>query len=388
MTAPVPSDVEAAPVTAPAPAEAPAEIDFPLGWMLENAAAPLQYRSVTEVVQLPVADAAKFSQLPYAYPPALSLALRQMPDGTWGESMLTLPSGRGDPFQGVGTTHAVRRLREYGWERESPPLVLARRPLFRLLAADEDPAFLFELAGKSGGAGTAKLDIETIRYGRGLLREAAASALARMGYERDPRLRGAATRMLERVDAFLRLPNADKPFVRVGNKHVLPAEAAPPSIYYLDTLAHMPLFRSEHYDAMERLLVYLSQPTPRQEAAVLVGKRIVKEPHLVLGDALPHRTAADADLPWTLAWLELMARLEFLSRNDGWAKLFERLLDDRDALGVWRMPRRTVKMRSSNPYVWALFPLQDEQTGEARFADVTFRLGLIARLSGRPIRAI
>ncbi len=350
--------------------------------MLENAAPPLQFRAVTEVVEFSVADVRRFALLPYSYPPALSLALRQQADGTWSDAMLTLPGGRRDAFEGVGTTHAVRRLREYGWEREAPALVLARRSLFRLLAEDEDPAFLFELAGKG------KSDIEAVRYGRALLREAALSALARMGYERDPRLRGAATRMLDRVDAFLRSTNADKPFVRVGNKHVLPPDAAPPSIYFLDTLAHMPLFRSEHYDAMERLLAYLSGPTPRQEAAVVVGKRIVKEPHLVLGDALPHRTAADADLPWTLAWLEIMARLEFLQRNEGWAKLYERLLDDRDSMGVWRMPRRNVKVRSSNPYVWALFPLEESQEGEARFTDVTFRLGLIARLSGRPIRAI
>jgi hypothetical protein len=60
--------------------------------------------------------------------------------------MLEIPSGRSHGFEGVGTISAARRLLEYAWEKESPPLMRARRILFRLLAEDEDPAFLFELA--------------------------------------------------------------------------------------------------------------------------------------------------------------------------------------------------------------------------------------------------
>ncbi|HTD60804.1 MAG TPA: hypothetical protein VK679_09135, partial [Gemmatimonadaceae bacterium] len=82
----------------------------------------------------------------------------------------------------------MRRLVEYGWERESPPLAKVRRLLFRLLAEDEDPAFLFEFAGSPE-------EEEMARRGRAILREAAAAALAQAGYEGDPRLRGAARRI-------------------------------------------------------------------------------------------------------------------------------------------------------------------------------------------------
>ena len=124
--------------------------------------------------------------------------------------MLGIPSARAEKFEGVGAIHAFRRLLEYGWDRESPPLAHARRVLFRLLAEDEDPAYLYELAGK----GTP--DHDTVVRGRMLLREAAASVLAQAGYEGDPRLRGAARRIMERVGAFLKSPLAEKPFIRVA----------------------------------------------------------------------------------------------------------------------------------------------------------------------------
>ena len=252
--------------------------------------------------------------LPYTFRPALMLALQQRVDGTWNHTMLSLPSTRSDQFEGVGTINAVRRLLEYGWDKESPPLLHARRVLFRLVAEDNDPAFLYELAAKSS-------DEDLVRRGRLILREAAGAALAQAGYEDDPRLRGVARRVLERIVNFLRSPLAQKPWTRVGNQHVLAAEAAPPSMYALVMFAYMPLFRTEHFEAMDRLYHFLSQPLPRQEPLQMIGKRAVSQPHLVLGDRLPNRNAADEDVPSAITWLELMARLGFLRRNDNWLKL-------------------------------------------------------------------
>lgn len=365
----------------PAPLTPPVQdsLQFPINWLLDNAAAPIQFRATTEIARLPLRDPQQFGILPYTFRPALAIAFQQRPDGIWNGAMLSVPSSKAEYFQGIGTITAVRRLLEYGWERESPPLVQARRTLFRLLAEDEDPSYLFELAPR------ARAEPEVVRHGRALLREAAAAVLAQAGYEADPRLRGAAQRIVERVDGFLRSPLAAKPFVRAGNQHVLAPGVSPPSIFYLAMLAYMPHFRSEHYDVMERLFGYLTQGEPRQTPATLVGKKVIAEPHLVLGDPLPHRNAADADLPAALYWLELMARLGMLRRHEGWAKLFERFLDDRDAEGVWRSPKRNVVVRTSSPFVWPAFPLEPQFTGDALSADVTFRLGLIARLTGRQI---
>jgi hypothetical protein len=282
----------------------------------------------------------------------------------------------------MGTIPTFRRLLEYGWDRESPPLVRARRVLFRLLAEDDDSDQLYEFRAACGN------DPDLIHRARVILREAAAAALAHAGYEADPRLRGAARRIMGRVDSYLTSPLAEKPWIRVGNRQVLAAEASPPSIHLITMVAHMPLFRSENHSPIDRLKAHLSQPLPRQEAFQLVGKHIVAQPHLVLGDPLSNRNIADADVPFALTWLELMARLQFLRRNDGWMSLFDRFLDDRDRDFVWHPHRGTAKPRTTNPDVWAQFPLDEGAQGEDRWSDVTFRLGLIARLLGRPIEPV
>jgi hypothetical protein len=370
-------------VTAPATPLAPASpVEFPMTWLLEHASNAIRYRAITDVARLTGEIAREASVMAYAYPPALALAVAQSPDGIWNGSMLEVPSARADHFERVGTINAFRRLLEYGWDKDSPPLLRARRTLFRLLAEDNDPAYLFELAPRADEDG------DVTRRGRAVLREAAAAALAQAGYEGDPRLRGAASRILDRIDSFLRSPLAHKPWVRVGNKQVLAAEATPPSIYALAMLAHMPLFRNEHHVQLDRIFQYVSQPQPRQEALQLSGATVLAQPQLVLGDLLPNRNVADADVPFALAWLELMARLGFLRRNDVWSKLFDRFLDDRDRDLVWHPHKGLAMPRSSNPFVWPGFPLEQMTSGDERWTDVTFRLGLIARLSGRPLELI
>jgi hypothetical protein len=354
-------------------------VAFPLTWLLDHASAPIQHRAIIDVARVGVDG--RPASLPYTHKPALTLALQQRIDGTWNNAMLALPSKGSEKFEGIGTINAVRRLLEYGWEKDSPPIVHARRPLFRLLAEDNDPAFLYELAGKT-------LDDDTTRRGRAILREAAGAALAHAGYEEDPRLRGVAKRVLERITNFLRSPLGQKPWIRIGNQHVLANEAAPPSIYALTMFAHMPLFRSEHHDAFDRLYHFLTQPLPRQEPLQLCGKKVIAQPHLVMGDMLPNRNAADADVASALVWLELMARLGFLKRNENWTKLYERFLDDRDENGVWHPHKGMAAVKTTNPFVWPMYPLAEGHAGDERWTDVTFRLGLIARLLGRPIEPV
>jgi len=355
-------------------------VRFALEWLLAHGAPPVQYRAIVDVARL---TAPKATALPLAYIPSLQLAVTQQPDGRWGRTMLGVPGPRAEGFDGVGTIPAVRRLLEYGWDRESPPLARVRRLLFRLLAEDDDQAYLFEFAPPKG-----KADEDTTRRGRGILREAAASALAQAGYEDDPRLRGAARRIIDRINAYLKSPLAQKPWVRVANRQVLAPEAAPPSIHALTMLAHMPFFRSEHHEHVERLYTFLTQPLPRQESAQLLGGTIHAQPHLVLGDLLPHRNAVEADVPAALMWLELMARLGFLRRNENWSKLFDRFVDDCDRHGVWHPHKGTAMPRSASPYVWPMFPLEETSAGEERWTDVTLRIGIIGRCAGRPIELV
>ncbi|MEJ7812951.1 MAG: hypothetical protein WKG32_21225 [Gemmatimonadaceae bacterium] len=354
-------------------------VNFPLGWLLDNGAQPIQYRATIEVARLHLPDRARFHVLPHAFPPAVTLAVTQDRNGTWGNRMLSAPS-RGESLQGAGTIVAVRRLLEYGWDADSPPLLRARRLLFRLLAEDDDPAYGFELVPRKGA------DAAAVHRARATLREAAAATLAQAGYEKDPRLRGAATRIVDRLGAFLASPLASEPLVRVGNQRALAPEAAPPSIYSLIMLAYMPLFRTERYEVMDRLAQYLSQGAPRTAPAILVGKELLPVPHLLLGDPLPSTSVADADVPWALTWLELIARLGFLRRSNTWEHVLDRFLNDCDASGIWHARKgATTAPRSANPFTWPSFPLEPHATGEARWTDVTFRVGLIARLSGRQV---
>jgi hypothetical protein len=354
-------------------------LEFPLNWLLDNAAPPIQYRSFIDVARLPASP--ELETLALASPVALEIAVTQSLDGTWGERMLTIPKpGKG--IAGIGTVPAVERLLEYGWHRDSPPLAQARRPLFRLLAEDTDPHYLYELRS------SAKNPDLAIR-GRQILREAASAALAHAGYESDPRLRGAARRAMERIDLFLDSPLAEKPWTRIGNRHVLAENASPPSMSVLMTVAQMPIFRSEHFPEMERLFAYLSQPKPTQEAVQLYGKEIVSQPHLVLGDLLHNKNVVEADVPFALTWLEVMARLGFLKRHETWMKLFERFVDDCGRDRVWRPHTKTADLpATTNPYAWPKFPLETAMEGDGRWSDVTFRIGLIARLLGWQIKLI
>ena len=377
---PIPAVPPAPVVSAPPPP--PSAVRFPLDWLLAHAAPPIRFRAMTEVARISASEAEKVAALPFTHRPALLLAVQQAPDGTWGGGMLSVPSSRAEHFEGVGTIPAVRRLIECGWNKDTPPLVHARRILFRLLAEDDDPSFLFELGGKRAP------DEESVRRGRALLREAAAATLAQAGYEGDPRLRGAARRILTRMADYLRSPLAQKPFIRQGNQHMLAAEACPPSIFAVTMLAYMPLFRAEHHREMDALYQHLMQPQPRQEAVQLCGKLVLPVPHLVLGDFLPHRNAVDADVPFALYWLELMARLGYLKRNENWSRMFERFLEDRDREGVWHPHKGMAVAKSNSPYVWPVYPLEAQLAGEERWTDITFRLGLIARLSGRTIEIV
>jgi hypothetical protein len=367
----------------PAPFAPTTPVKFPLDWLIRHAAAPIQYRALTEVARLTPTETQQVSNLPFTHRAALLLAVQQGVDGTWDGGMFTIPPEKAKNMEGIGTIPAVRHLLELGWNKDTPPLVHARRALFRLLAEDDDPSYLYELGGRN------VTDEEEIKRGRMALREAAAAVLAQAGYEGDPRLRGAARRILNRMADYLRSPLAQKPFIRQGNQHMLAAEAAPPSFHAVMMLAYMPLFRAEHHREMDALYTHLAQPHPRQEAVQLVGGKAVPVPHLVLGDLLPHRNAADADVAFALFWIELMARLGFLRRNENWCKLFERFLEDRDREGVWH-PHKGMEAvpRSASQYAWPIYPLEPELEGEARWSDFTFRLGLIARLAGRPIEIV
>lgn len=371
------------PVFVPPPPPPP-PVTVPATWLLANGSPAVQWRLLHDVTSEPLPTGHGWARLPYASRASWQLLGMADHDGTWPGGMLQVPAG--DQLTGVGTIPAFRRLLELGWDVETPLLASTRRLLFRLLAEDNDPSLLVELR-------PADDDEDMVRRGRLLLREAAACALAQAGLEADPRLRGAARRLIDRVYAFFRSPLAQKPFVRLGNQHVLPADAAPPSFHLLVMLSYMPQFRSEHAQFMDHLFRWLTQPWPRQAPVQQVGEQLVEQPHLVLGDFLSTRSGLDGDMPSALAWLETMARLGFLDRHEGWVKLLDRTLADCDRHGVWTPPRSMTMPEQVPVWSWPVLPLHDAPAGPegtaadatGLSADVTFRLGLIAKLAGRTL---
>lgn len=375
----LPGELTAPLLVPPPPPPPPPPVPVAAGWLLQHGGASVQFRTMRDLLQLsPLPVGA--SRLPFAGHMGWHLLGMADGEGLWPGGVLATPSGRG--LTGVGTIPAYRRLLELGWDADAPPLSNTRRFLFRALAQDSDPSLLAELRPQGD-------DEDRVLAGRLRLREAAAAALAHAGYEQDPRLRGAARRLIDRVHAFLRSPLAERPWIRRGNQHLLDPEAAPPSFDLLVMLAWMPNFRSEHREFMDRLVGWITQPWPRQTAMQEVGGHLSVQSQLVLGDPLATRPDLDADMPSALAWLELMARLGLLMPHEGWLRLLDRALDDRSRKGIWTPPRSVVIPETVPAWSWPALPLTDPGVGGdpavALSADVTFRLGLIARLAGREI---
>jgi hypothetical protein len=55
---------------------------------------------------------------------------------------------------------------------------------------------------------------------------------------------------------------------------------------------------------------------------------------------------------------------------------------------VWHPHKGMAMPKSNDPYAWSSYPLETAGAGDERWTDFTFRLGLIARLSGREIELI
>jgi hypothetical protein len=216
------------------------------------------------------------------------------------------------------------------------------------------------------------------------MREAASAALAEAGYAEDPRLRGAGHKIANGISQFLRSPLAEKPFIKSGKHVVLHPEAHPPSWYSVAMLSFMPNLQRERAGFTERLGHYLAQPAPKKNFVIQVGKRTVKPQHLLLGDPIDaDGKGLPSDVPLALHYIELMARMGALPWAPVASKVLGRLLQDCDANGVWRPKNLRSQPKAVNKITYHYYPLlADAKTTDGREVDVTFRLGLIAKLLG------
>lgn len=303
---------------------------------------------------------------------------KQKDTGAWGGNLLAVAPNKTIGIKDVGTIPQFRRLLELGVNRDHRALRLASRLLFRLVSRDDDPKLLFEFE-KFGFAEPG--DEPWIRL---ILREAAAAALAAAGHGDDPRVRGAAHKILNEVSAFLRSETASSPFVRAGRSWVLDPAAYPPTIFSVSLLSRLPAVQRERAGLVDRLGSFLAAPAPKKAFTVAAGKKAIKPTFLLLGDPL-HISAAGQpdDLPFALYWMEVLARLGALHHSVSAAKVWARLLKECDEAGVWHPKNVRAVPKGTSPWAYHYFPLEtDAKSAESRLADVTFRMALIGRLAG------
>jgi hypothetical protein len=148
-------------------------------------------------------------------------------------------------------------------------------------------------------------------------------------------------------------------------------------------VAFMPIFRTERAEDMGRLVAFLTQPAPNATVKQRIGRTLLPQPRLLMGDPLAEVGEPDGrSLPRVLAWLELLARLGIVRRHEPWRQLLDRLIDARDADGRWTRP---AGIAPPDAVTWPISPLGVPGERGDGPADATFRLALVARLSGRPV---
>jgi len=367
--------------------EIPSAHKLPLSWLFEAASLPIQYRALTEVAPESTRDPERVALLReqiLQYKDALAIARKQKETGLWGANLLAPGPNKGMGWKETGTVFQYRRLLELGWPGDLRPFRFADRFLFRLLSRDEDPTLLVEFQR------AAKTDPGLGLWARAMGAQAAAAALARGAHTEDPRLRGAAHRLASDISLYLRSELALKPFRKAHGKTVLDPMAYPPTVFSVETLAFMPAVQRERAAFLERMAHYFSAPAPRRAFFIQAGKKLLKPMFEILGDPL-HADAQGriTDVPFAVYWLELMARLGILRQIPSASKVLARLYSECDDQGIWSPKSLRALPKSPNPVVSHYFPLEGAGKSPAqRQTDVTFRLGLIARLLGIPIEVV
>ena len=303
---------------------------------------------------------------------------KQRPTGLWASNVLGTGPSVSAGTKDVGTIAQYRRLIELGVTANHRSIQLANRLFFRLLSRDEDPKLLFEFQKP------AKTNPELVEFARDAIKEGAACALAHSGLIDDPRVRGAASNIVNDLSHFLRSDIADKPIITKSSRHRLHPDARPPTIHSIALLAYMPVFQRERAGVIDRLAEFLSRPIPKKTYVMEIGKKTVKPTTQLLGDPLQNDDAGrPKDLPFALHWMELLARLNTLERSASATKAMARLFNDCDDDGVWSPRNLRALPKSPSGLADFSFPLENDTTkSETRRADVTFRIARLAKISG------
>ncbi len=361
--------------------ELPSSHRVPAKWIAEHACAPIRWRTVTEILPkglIPEPELAALRREMVDYRLVKQIVKKQAATGMWGRNMLGIAPSAAQDIKAVGTIAQYRRLRELGLPESDRSFRLADRLLFRILSKDEDPALLFEYKK------LAKTNAALALWARNMITQGATAALAEGGRKDDPRLRGAAHRIMSQVSQFLRSDLADSPIVRKGSRNILHPDAFPPTVFCVAAVAYLPAVQRERAGFVERLCAFLGKPGPKRTYTIQVGKKIIKPTFTLLGNPLhADSSGRPKDLPFALHWIELLARMGAVETSPTAIRILTRLFKDCDAQGVWSPKGLRSLPKSPSKLADFAFPLEaDTRTADRRKSDVTFRLALIAKVQG------
>lgn len=349
--------------------------------MRAHASPPIKWRTVNDILPPGAATPEDYSQLRHEvleYKRVTQTLKKQRKDGGWADNILGLKANKAQGIKGPGTVDRYRHLLEMGYPRDARPIKLADRLLFRLLSRDDDPALLYEYKSAS------KKNAGLAAWSRALFREGAACALAHSGLIDDPRVRGAAHRIISAISQFLRSEIAEKPYVRKRNRNYLHPDAYPPTYLAVAMLAYMPNLQRERAGFTDRLCSYLAESPSSRKYVIQIGRKVIQPEYQLLGNPIEaNRSGGAKDLPLALYWVELLTRLGRLNSNDVAQRVLAHALNECDEQGVWTPRNLRAFPKSGTNLTDFYLPLElDPKAMERRQADVTFRLALIARLAG------
>ena len=351
----------------------------PTPWLLENAAAPIRYRVLTELLDRGKddPDVQEARQEMLAYAPALQLARKQRKDGTWGGKIHA-----GDPrkFE-LSLENSMIKLFEYGWLRETKPVQIGAKTLRSFLTVKRDLKF-FEFAR------VVKADERRDRYYRWFLRILTLGLLVRAGYF-DEKCRSGVLDLLEQVSAFVDNPISRSPTEEIGAAHPLIRADAwrngypfLPDIYIARVFAHSAWLLEGEMAKMrlKKIFDYILSDTYQSLVPELGLVRTAKG-SFAKGSGITLRSVdhyqKKGSLDELLVHLEVFARLGLINRYPLLMSHLEWLHSQQGKDGRWNLS--TKLLSDSSRWTNLLRIEKDWRSPTRKEADMTFRILLILR---------
>jgi hypothetical protein len=351
----------------------------PMPWLLENAAAPIRYRVLTELLERGRDDpeVQQVRQEMLSYGPALKLQRNQRRDGTWRGTIHA-----GDPKKYEATTENVLcTLFELGWNRDTKPVRAAAKTLRSFLTQKKDlKLYEFDKAVKA--------DPRRERYYRWFLKVTAVGLLIRAGYL-DERSRLGVLELLDLTAGFVDNPVSRNPTEEIGaNLPLIRSEAwnrgyvFMPDFYVARVLAFSPWLLDGELAKMrlKKIFDYVLGPVYQNLAPGLGLIRTAKGAFPRGHGIKLHPTEfyqRKGHVDELLTYLELFARLGLINRYPLLMSQLDWLQSLQTKEGRWNLPTKLI--HDSSRWTSLLRIEKDWRSPTRKEADVTFRMLLILK---------